>query len=154
MTGYCLMWGCSVNRTTTGPIRRDYAKPPKKRSNCLRRSLCSLIMFINLLINPRTGEVGMSRMQRLGWQAQQRASAVRRCLGSFSRGSSLSSSHIRRPRFEPLEDRLMLANDTIGFYQPDISLFHLKDTFTPGASDQFFQFGPGGNAGWPPLTGD
>ena len=44
--------------------------------------------------------------------------------------------------------------DTIGLYQPDISLFHLKDTFTPGASDHYFQFGPTGNAGWIPLAGD
>ena len=44
--------------------------------------------------------------------------------------------------------------DTIGFYQPDLSLFHLKNTFEAGASDQYFAFGPGSNAGWIPLTGD
>jgi hypothetical protein len=44
--------------------------------------------------------------------------------------------------------------DTIGLYQGDISLFHLKDSFTPGASDQYFAFGPGGDAGWIPLSGD
>ena len=43
---------------------------------------------------------------------------------------------------------------TIGLYQPDNSLFHLKESFTPGASDQYFAFGPGGNAGWTPLSGD
>ena len=44
--------------------------------------------------------------------------------------------------------------DTIGLYQGDASLFHLKETFTAGASDQYFAFGPGGNAGWTPLAGD
>ncbi|MCA9135551.1 MAG: hypothetical protein KDB00_02300, partial [Planctomycetales bacterium] len=46
------------------------------------------------------------------------------------------------------------GTDTIGLYQPDISLFHLKDSFTPGASDHYFAFGPGGNAGWIPMVGD
>nr|WP_161501186.1 SdrD B-like domain-containing protein [Rhodopirellula sp. SM50] len=44
--------------------------------------------------------------------------------------------------------------DTIGLYQGDISLFHLKESFTPGPSDQYFGFGPGGNAGWTPVVGD
>ncbi|MEM0926006.1 MAG: hypothetical protein AAGJ83_08210, partial [Planctomycetota bacterium] len=39
-------------------------------------------------------------------------------------------------------------------YQPDISLFHLKDSFSPGASDYYFRFGPSGNAGWIPVAGD
>jgi hypothetical protein len=47
-----------------------------------------------------------------------------------------------------------VTSHTIGFYQPDVSLFHLKETFTAGASDQYFAFGPGGNAGWIPLVGD
>ncbi|MEO1616723.1 MAG: M12 family metallo-peptidase [Planctomycetota bacterium] len=42
----------------------------------------------------------------------------------------------------------------IGLYQGDVSLFHLKDTFSPGPSDQYFSFGPGGDAGWIPLAGD
>ncbi len=46
------------------------------------------------------------------------------------------------------------TRNTIGLYQPDVSLFHLKNSFTPGASDQYFAFGPGGNAGWIPLVGD
>ena len=44
--------------------------------------------------------------------------------------------------------------DTVGLYQPNTSLFHLKDTFTPGASDHYFKFGPGESAGWIPLAGD
>ena len=47
-----------------------------------------------------------------------------------------------------------VTRDTIGLYQGDVSLFHLKNSFTPGASDQYFAFGPGGNAGWIPLAGD
>lgn len=44
--------------------------------------------------------------------------------------------------------------DTVGLYQPDVSLFHLKETFTPGASDQYFSFGPSNDAGWIPIVGD
>ncbi len=47
-----------------------------------------------------------------------------------------------------------ISEDTIGLYQPDISLFHLKESFSPGASDQYVAFGPGGAAGWIPLVGD
>ncbi|MDV6031236.1 MAG: hypothetical protein F9B45_14270 [Phycisphaera sp. RhM] len=44
--------------------------------------------------------------------------------------------------------------DTIGLYQPDAPLFHLRNALSSGGSDQFFAFGPGGNAGWIPLSGD
>ncbi len=44
--------------------------------------------------------------------------------------------------------------DTIGLYQGDISLFHLKESFSPGLSDLYSAFGPGGSAGWTPLSGD
>ena len=47
-----------------------------------------------------------------------------------------------------------ITMDGIGLYQPDAPLFHLKNTLVSGSSDQFFNFGPGGNAGWIPLTGD
>lgn len=47
-----------------------------------------------------------------------------------------------------------ISQDTIGLYQGDVSLFHLKNSFTPGAADQYFAFGPGGSAGWIPLAGD
>ncbi|MFK8115500.1 MAG: hypothetical protein AB8B91_25110, partial [Rubripirellula sp.] len=43
---------------------------------------------------------------------------------------------------------------TIGLYQPDLSLFHLRDSLTTGVADQYFAFGPSGNAGWTPLSGD
>lgn len=43
--------------------------------------------------------------------------------------------------------------DTIGLYQGDASLFHLKNSFTAGASDEYFSFGPAGG-GWTPLAGD
>ena len=63
---------------------------------------------------------------------------------------------------EELGDYLLAISDpsssitlsTIGLYQPDNSLFHLKNSFTPGASDIYFSFGPSGNAGWAPLVGD
>ncbi|MEM6472748.1 MAG: reprolysin-like metallopeptidase, partial [Planctomycetota bacterium] len=42
----------------------------------------------------------------------------------------------------------------IGLYQGDVSLFHLRDSFGSGPADQFFSFGPGGDAGWIPLVGD
>lgn len=44
--------------------------------------------------------------------------------------------------------------DTIGLYQPDAPLFHLRNSLSAGGSDQFFAFGPGSNAGWIPLSGD
>lgn len=47
----------------------------------------------------------------------------------------------------------LVKQNTIGLYQPDASLFHLKESFTPGLSDIYFAFGPGG-AGWTPLSGD
>ncbi|MEM6472433.1 MAG: hypothetical protein AAF802_22920, partial [Planctomycetota bacterium] len=46
------------------------------------------------------------------------------------------------------------GQDKIGLYQPDASNFHLKTDFTPGAADIFAQYGPGGSAGWIPITGD
>ncbi|MEO1617136.1 MAG: hypothetical protein AAFV88_14895, partial [Planctomycetota bacterium] len=52
------------------------------------------------------------------------------------------------------EDPPGVTQSTIGLYQPDASLFHLKNSFTPGPSDQYFAFGPTGNAGWLPLSGD
>ena len=47
-----------------------------------------------------------------------------------------------------------VTSDTIGLYQPDAPLFHLRNSLSTGGSDQFFAFGPGGNAGWTPLSGD
>ena len=52
---------------------------------------------------------------------------------------------------EPVDE---VKLSTIGLYQPDVSLFHLKESFTPGASDQYFFFGPNNDAGWIPLVGD
>ncbi len=44
--------------------------------------------------------------------------------------------------------------DGIGLYQPDISLFHLRETLTPGLADIYARFGPDGDSGWGPLAGD
>ncbi|MEO1618078.1 MAG: hypothetical protein AAFV88_19650 [Planctomycetota bacterium] len=46
------------------------------------------------------------------------------------------------------------GEDTIGLYQTDESIFHLKEDFMPGAADIYLPFGPGGSAGWIPITGD
>lgn len=46
------------------------------------------------------------------------------------------------------------SQDGIGLYQPDISLFHLKETLTPGFADIYSLFGPSGDLGWAPLAGD
>ncbi len=46
------------------------------------------------------------------------------------------------------------ARDGIGLYQPSISLFHLKETLTPGIADIYALFGPDGDLGWGPLAGD
>ena len=43
--------------------------------------------------------------------------------------------------------------DTVGLYQPDLSLFHLRDSHGGGVSDQYFAFGPR-SADWIPLAGD
>ncbi|WP_372897436.1 serine hydrolase [Stieleria sp.] len=51
-------------------------------------------------------------------------------------------------------DVSITTQDTIGLYQGDTSLFHLKESFGAGPSDQYFAFGPSGNAGWTPLVGD
>ena len=44
--------------------------------------------------------------------------------------------------------------DSIGLYQPEIALFHLKDSFSGGRSDHYVHFGPAGATGWLPLAGD
>ena len=60
----------------------------------------------------------------------------------------------RSLRIETLESREVCAADGIGFYQPGSSTFHLKESFTPGNSDLYFNFGPSDNYSWLPLTGD
>jgi len=60
----------------------------------------------------------------------------------------------RSLRIETLESRAVCAADGIGFYQPGSSMFHLKESFTPGNSDLYFNFGPSDNDSWQPLTGD
>ena len=43
--------------------------------------------------------------------------------------------------------------ETIGLFEPSASIFHLKESFTPGNSDHYFQFGAGAS-GWTPIVGD
>ncbi|MEM6470195.1 MAG: hypothetical protein AAF802_11620 [Planctomycetota bacterium] len=45
------------------------------------------------------------------------------------------------------------SQDTIGLFQVDASIFHLKESLGSGESDYLFQFG-GANSGWTPLVGD
>lgn len=60
----------------------------------------------------------------------------------------------RSLHLEALESRQMFAADTVGFYEPGVSMYHLKETFSPGNSDIYFNFGPSGTNDWSPLTGD
>ncbi|MEM6468543.1 MAG: hypothetical protein AAF802_03165 [Planctomycetota bacterium] len=43
--------------------------------------------------------------------------------------------------------------DTIGLYQQDPSIFHLKEDFARGPTDHYFSFGPTSES-WSPLIGD
>jgi hypothetical protein len=60
----------------------------------------------------------------------------------------------RSLKIETLESRQMFAGDTVGFYEPGASMYHLKETFSPGNSDIYFNYGPSGTNNWAPLTGD
>jgi len=46
------------------------------------------------------------------------------------------------------------AVDTVGLYQPDISLFHLNDSNSSSGSVEYTNFGPDGDAGWIAIHGD
>ncbi|WP_145210614.1 hypothetical protein [Planctomycetes bacterium TBK1r] len=82
-------------------------------------------------------------------------------VGQFSRDTSRELEMTGRPYLigTPAVARGRILGDqvtqnTIGLYQGDISLFHLKESFTSGPSDIYFGFGPSGNLGWNPLSGD
>jgi hypothetical protein len=62
--------------------------------------------------------------------------------------------NVRSLRLETLESRQLFAADTVGFYEPGASMYHLKETFSPGNSDVYFNYGPSGTNNWSPLTGD
>ncbi|MEO1616083.1 MAG: hypothetical protein AAFV88_09555, partial [Planctomycetota bacterium] len=43
--------------------------------------------------------------------------------------------------------------DTIGLFEESLSVFHLKDEFSPGSADHYFSYGPATET-WSPLIGD
>jgi hypothetical protein len=101
---------------------------------------------------------------------------LRRGSAERRRAGTLGATHVRRLRFEQLENRAMLSasagvvdatlvddgaahaaatgvSDTIGLYNPAASQFLLRGSNTTGTADRMFAFGPNASR-WTPLVGD
>ncbi|HQD57564.1 MAG TPA: hypothetical protein PLX26_13925, partial [Candidatus Competibacteraceae bacterium] len=81
---------------------------------------------------------------------------------SNAQPSILSSAYFNSYQFQPYSVTLLRVNvkaniltnkKTIGLYNPDTSIFYLRNSNTNGIADLTFSYGPPG-AGWLPLVGD